>query len=384
MPSRMRGIAPALGAVLGLWGAAPAVAQPVPTFPNQTYATIGGRALQLDVYLPVGTGPFPCVVWVHGGGWQSGERFPPGPALQLLPRGIAVASVSYRLTSEAGQWGGEPVTFPAQIHDVKGAIRFLRANAAAYQLNPARFGAWGSSAGGHLVALAGTSGNDPSLEGTVGGNLDQSSALQAIGDYFGPTDIININLDVTTPPGSTINHDAFNSPESKLVGWDDPGQGIGDIRANLANPAAPYPALVALCNQVNSITFVDPADPPFYIAHGTADTSVPIMQSTRLSNALGAAGVFRDYRQIAGAGHGGLGQATDTGAVNFFAHFLLPPVCLGDHDHNGSIGLGDIAPVVQHWGTSVPPGTLGDSNGDGFVGLADIAFVVEHWGELCV
>ena len=90
------------------------------------------------------------------------------------------------------------------------------------------------------------------LEGTSGGNAAFSSRVQATVNYFGPTDIININLDVTTPPGSTLNHDAPTSPESKLVGWDAPGQGIGDIRANLSNPAAPYPALGAWLERVRA------------------------------------------------------------------------------------------------------------------------------------
>lgn len=385
----MRNLTMGCSMLLLLLAATLAAAQPTATFPAQTYAVVGGRAIQLDVYLPTGSVPpggFPCVLWIHGGGWSGGTRAQIGPTAQLLQRGIAVASIDYRLTSQAALFGGEPVIFPAQIHDVKGAIRFLRANAATLNLNPARFGAWGSSAGGHLAALAGTSGNDPTLEGTVGGNLDQSSVLQAIGDYFGPTDILNINLDVTTPPGSGIDHDAPASPESRLVGWDDlgpPAQGIGDIRANLSNPNPPYPALVALCQQVNPITFVDPTDPPFFIGHGTNDTSVPIMQSTRLANALGAAGVFRDYRQVAGAGHGALGATTDTAAINFFVSRLLPPACAGDADGDGTVGLADLAVVIANWGRPGAPGQFGDINGDGARGLDDLAIVINSWSSAC-
>ncbi len=307
--------------------AAPAYAQV--TFPNLTYATLDGHPLQLDLYLPAGTGPFPIVLWIHGGGWSGGDKALGAghPALKLVPRGIAVASINYRLTSQAGQWGSFPVTFPAQVHDVKGAVRWLRANAALFSLNPAQFGSWGASAGGHLSALLGTSGGAAVLEGTVGGNPTQSSSVQASADYFGPTDIITINLDVTTPPGSVINHDAATSPESRLIGFDQPGQGIGVLRANLANPAAPFPAMVALATEANPITFVDPSDPPFYIGHGTADTSVPMMQSTRLRNALVAAGVPHTYTQVTGAGHGDLGAATDDAVVCFFVTRFFGTTC---------------------------------------------------------
>src|SRR5262249_35630047 len=160
------------------------------TYPGLAYATVGGRDLLLDLYLPsAGPGPFPVVVWIHGGAWLTGSRFPAPNAAQLTSLGFAVASVDYRLTSQAGQWGAEPVIFPAQIHDVKGAVRWLRANAATYNLDPARFGCWGSSAGGHLAALLATSGDVPALEGTVGGNAGFSSAVQACADFFGPTDL---------------------------------------------------------------------------------------------------------------------------------------------------------------------------------------------------
>ncbi len=300
------------------------------TFPNLTYATLDGHPLMLDLYMPTtGTGPFPLVVWIHGGGWSGGERTlgAGSTALKLLPQGIAVASIDYRLTSQAGQWGSFPVIFPAQINDVKGAIRWLRANAATFNLDPARFGTWGSSAGGHLSALAGTSGGVAALEGATGGNLAFSSRVQAAADYFGPTDIIVINLDTTNPPGSVINHDAPTSPESRLIGFDQPNQGMGVLRANLGNPNPPFPAFVTLAQQVNPITWVDPTDPPMFIGHGTADTSVPIMQSTRLHNALTTAGVPHTYTQVPGAVHGFLGSNTDDAAVCYFKGRFFGTTC---------------------------------------------------------
>ncbi len=317
-----------LGAVAASALVCPAFGQA--TFPNLTYATLDGQPLQLDIYLPPsGPGPFPLVVWIHGGGWSGGERTlgTGATALKLLPKGIAVASIDYRLTSQAGQWGSFPVTFPAQINDVKGAIRWLRANAAAFNIDPSRIGSWGSSAGGHLSALAATSGGVAALEGTTGGNLGFSSRVQAAADYFGPTDIIVINLDTTTPPGSTINHDAPSSPESRLIGFDLPNQGMGVLRANLGNPNPPFPAFVALAQQVNPITWADATDPPMFIGHGTADTSVPIMQSTRLNIALANAGVPRTYTQVPGAVHGFLGSNTDDAAVCFFTGRFFGTTC---------------------------------------------------------
>ncbi|MFN7550100.1 MAG: prolyl oligopeptidase family serine peptidase [Pseudomonadota bacterium] len=322
---------PALRAVLLLVGVALAgagVAQSAPTHRDVTYATVGGRALQLDLYLPaVRTSPRPTLIWVHGGGWQSGSRSPPPAfATALVDRGIAVASISYRLTSQAGGFGSEGVTFPAQIHDVRAAIRFLRATAATYALDPARFGAWGSSAGGHLVALAGTSGNDPALEGTIGGNLRHSSRLQAVVDYYGPTDLLNMGLDEAPAPGRPARHDLPTSPESLLVGFSAADEGLGVLRANEANPLAPYPVWRTLAVQANPITWVDAVDPPFFIAHGTADGTVPPRQSERLRDALRAAGASPVHVAIDGAGHGGFPAAVQQQAQDFLVARLTAPV----------------------------------------------------------
>lgn len=334
----------------------------------------GTVPLFIDIYIPPGgSGPFPVLVWIHGGGWSGGTHNNPPPAAQLLlMRGIAIASISYRLSGEA--------IFPAQIHDVKGAVRFIRANAQTYNFNPARVGSWGSSAGGHLSALLGMSGGVAPLEGVSGGNLGYSSRVQACVDYFGPTDILHMNPDVTTPPGSTLDHDSPGSPESHLVGWDDPGQGIGNIRANLSNPAAPYPALVTMCNQVNPVTWVTPDDPPTFIGHGMADTLVPLNQSTRLAIALQTAGLAHEYRQIAGAGHGSLGASTDQAVVAFLASILLAQNLPGDLNCDGSVGVSDIGAFVlaltnpAGYAAQFPNCSINnaDLNQDGTVSVADI------------
>ncbi len=270
------------------------------------YAVVHGVSLKLDMYLPAETpdSPQPLIVWVHGGAWRGGNKqSAKGIANLLINRGYIVASVRYRLSQEA--------IFPAQIHDVKGAIRWLRAHASTYNIDPARIGAWGPSAGGHLVALLGTSadlfrhrvGNTAmDLEGEVGGNTQYSSTVQAVCDYFGPTDFLRMN---DFP--SDIDHDAAESPESMLI-----GATIQDHQdlSQLANP----------------ITYISPNDPPFLIVHGTADPLVAFNQSELLYGEL-----RRQYRKskevsfipIAGGGHGGFKVPELPGkVVEFFDRHL--------------------------------------------------------------
>jgi acetyl esterase/lipase len=304
-------------------------AQVTPTHPGLVYATVGGTPLHLDLYLPaVGSGPFPTVVWIHGGGWSGGTYTTvPADAPALLARGIAVASVEYRLTSQAGQFGSEPVTFPAQIEDVKGAVRWLRAHASTYGLDPARMGSHGASAGAHLSALLATSGGASAIEGTVGGNPGFSSAVQAAADVFGPTALLYMDLDVTTPPGSTIVHDDPSSPESHLIGFDGPGEGIGVLRANISNPSAPFPFFASLVTQADPIHWVDTNDPPMFIAHGTADSTVPMNQSRRLADALRAAGVPVTFHAHIGGVHGNVGgNGTVQAIADFFAQEFFGPL----------------------------------------------------------
>ncbi len=257
--------------------------------------------LQLDLYLPDNFAPpYPVVVWVHGGGWMSGNRRAVGRANLLCPEGIAVAGIDYRF-SDVAQW-------PAQIHDCKGAIRWLRANAGTYGLDPDRIGAWGSSSGGHLVACLGTMGGvgeirignrDVDLEGTTGGNLEFSSRLQAVADWFGPTDFVHMR----ELPSS--NHDGEGSAESLLVG--------GPIQEN-----------PDLCVAANSIPFVTPDDPPFLIMHGTSDPVVPYAQSEWLARALRLeGGVDVTFFPVQGAGHGGTAfEENDNLVVEHFVRWL--------------------------------------------------------------
>jgi len=237
-----------------------------------TYATVGDRKLPLDLYLPGSMDkPVPLVIWIHGGGWRGGSKDDPGRALPLLQRGYAVASVEYRLSGEA--------IFPAAIEDCKAAVSFLRLNAVEYSLDPERFGVWGSSAGGHLVALLGTT-NDVTDFDTHEVTKKAPATVQAVCDWFGPTDFLRMN----DFPGR-IDHDSPNSPESRFIG--------GPIQQNKEKVA-----------KANPITYVSESDPPILIMHGEVDQAVPYNQSELLYAALQKAGVESTLYKVEKGDHG--------------------------------------------------------------------------------
>lgn len=252
-------------------------AQPRPTVADVVYAETPQKDLLLDLYLPDKRDhPVPVILSIHGGGWRRGGKENPRRALTALPLGFAVASITYRLSSDA--------IFPAQVHDAKAAVRWLRANADRYGLDSERIVAIGGSAGGHLAALLGTSGGVSELEGDVG-VVSESSEVQVVIDLYGPTDFLKMDK-----AGSKMRHDSPDSPESKLIG--------GAIQNNKAKTRA-----------ANPIAYVTPDDPPFLIIHGDADESVPVDQSRLLVAALRDAGVSVEYHEIVGAGHGLKGVA---------------------------------------------------------------------------
>ena len=226
----------------------------------------------LDLYLPEkGDMSLPLIIWIHGGAWLGGSKDSRSPALSFTTNGYAVAHVGYRLSPEA--------KFPAQIHDCKAAVRWLRANAMKYNLDPNKFAAWGASAGGHLVALLGTSGGVAELEGNDN-DLKESSRVQAVVDWFGPTDLLRMG-----DAASDVRHNAPDSPESKLIG--------GPILENNDKAAKASPT-----------TYVTKEAPPFLIMHGDHDRDVPFNQSELLYAALNKAGVDVTFVPMKGAGHG--------------------------------------------------------------------------------
>jgi len=246
------------------------------------YAALTGyRPLRLDLYLPpVTRRPAPVVVWIHGGAFMHGDRTALPPLLaqeRLFTRlplaGFAVASVEYRLSSEA--------CFPAQLEDIQAAIRWLRARHDELGIDPARVAVWGESAGGHLAAFAGVAGETQGRDQAVA-FAGQPTDVMAVVDWYGPTDFAA--MDRQAPADSMMCHDDPDSPESRLLGA----------------PVQERPDLVARADPCRRAT----ADaPPFLIMHGTLDRWVPFGQSELLATRLRDVGVTVDFRPIADADH---------------------------------------------------------------------------------
>ncbi|MBI5692001.1 MAG: alpha/beta hydrolase [Verrucomicrobia bacterium] len=253
------------------------------------YVENGHERQALDLYLPkTAPRPLPVIVWVHGGGWQNGSKANALPVRHgLLAKGYAVASLGYRLTDAAA--------FPAQIQDVKAGIRWLRAHASEYGLDPNRLVAWGSSAGGHLVAMLGTAGDVASFD--VGPHPGVSSRVQGVIDFFGPSDLARF---VRTPGYES--HGRPGSPEAKLIG--------GTVAEKSAEAAAASP-----------VTYVTRDDAPFLILHGSADPTVPVNQSEVLHAALVKVGVPSELHVLPGAKHGGP-EFSSPEAVGWVEQFL--------------------------------------------------------------
>ena len=259
--------------------------------PDVVYGKGGGKDLKLDILRPkqAPAGPMPVVVYIHGGAWKAGSKSGMPPLCnRLAQQGYFCASVEYRFSQEA--------VFPAQIEDCKCAIRFLRAHAKEYKINPDRIGVWGHSAGGHLVALLGTAGDAKDLEGT-GGWQDQSSRVQCVIDCFGPTDF------TVVPKGLEGVKEQMSSPVTQLIG--------GPIPENMEKAAKASP-----------ITYVTKDDPPILIMHGDQDPTVPLDQSQRFYEALKKAGVDATLHVVKGAGHGFRGQEIDDVTAAFFDKHL--------------------------------------------------------------
>lgn len=236
------------------------------------YAQVNEQRLELDLYRPARVEKPPLVVWVHGGAWRSGSRRQV-PLVDLVQHGYALASVDYRLSTIA--------PFPAQVHDLKAAIRYLRGTAGRHGIAAERIAIAGSSAGGHLALLVGVTAGVPELEGDVGEHRDQSSAVQAVVDFFGPTNLTTI-LAQSTPHGLSVRVPALKL----LLG------GMPDERPELARLASP-------------VLHLDRHDPPLCVYHGDQDPQVPIQQSQELVAACHKVGVDVRYEVVPGGAHGG-------------------------------------------------------------------------------
>ncbi len=244
---------------------------PEPDYGNIVFATVGDKNLALDIYLPDGVENPPLLVWVHGGAWRSGSRLEVPPV--FVDGGFAVASVDYRLSVET--------QFPAQVHDIKAAIRFLRANGDKYGFSTNHMAISGSSAGAHLATLVGVTNSHAELEGTVGNYLDMSSDVQAIVSYFGASNLTSI-LGQSTPHGLGVRKPALDL----FIG------GQPDVVTDVARLASP-------------VFHVDAGDPPLLLLHGDQDPQMPINQSHELVGIYKQYGLDVRFDVVHGAAHGG-------------------------------------------------------------------------------
>lgn len=257
-------------AMLCLCATLPAVAA---SMNDIVYAAVDGKPLKLDLYLPSQPNP-PLVVYVHGGAWRSGDKGSGTAfATRLAAEGFAVASLDFRQSTDA--------PFPANIHDLKAGIRFLRANAKKYGYSAERIAITGESSGAHLAVLAGLTNGNAELEGKVGDFLTTSSSVQTIVSYFAATDLTTI-LSQSTPFGLSV-----REPALKLLLGDLPDQ-----KVELAKLASP-------------VFHVDARSPPLYILHGDRDPQMPVNQALQLWGVYKDKGLDVTFDPVHGAPHGG-------------------------------------------------------------------------------
>jgi acetyl esterase/lipase len=241
---------------------------------SYAYATVGGTTLGMDLHRAPQAGA-PLVLYVHGGGWRSGNRADAG-ATRLAPlaaRGVTVASVDYRLVPDA--------TFPEQLHDLKGAVRWLRSHGPSLGVPTERLGVWGASAGAYLGSLLALTAGDE-FEGAVGGNLEQASGVQAVVHWFGQSDLL--------VSGSRSDIEARLLPFAFEAGL----LGVGAV-ADAADRA----------RVLSLLARVSPQAPPFLIAHGDRDHVVAPSEGEALHHALSRAGAESQFMLLGGAGHEG-------------------------------------------------------------------------------
>lgn len=237
----------------------------------------GDRDLKMHIIKPkkASEEPMPVVVFIFGGAWRTGNKDSGIKPLSILAqKGYFCVSIEYRFSQEA--------IFPAQLEDCKCAIRFLRSKAGEYHINPDKIGVWGMSSGAYLAAMLGTTGDVKDFDGK-GGAPDFSSKVNAVVDWFGPTDFTKMDA-----AGSKMKHDPADSPESRLIG--------GPIQENKDK-----------CAKASPLTYVTSDDPPFLIMHGDRDPVVPINQSELLVAALKKAEVKCVFKPVPGGQHGFVG-----------------------------------------------------------------------------
>ena len=248
-----------------------AQAQPITQHTDIVYATVGSKQLALDLHMPAGVDHPPLMVWVHGGRWVLGDKAE--VPMVFVAAGIATASIDFRQSDEA--------RFPAMVHDIKAAIRFLRAKTSEYGYSAERVAIGGTSSGAHLAALVGTTNGHSVLEGTVGDHLDQSSDVHAILSYYGASNLTTI-LAQSTPEGLDVRVPALEA----LLG------ALPDKTHELARLASP-------------VAHVNQSAPPLLLFHGDQDPQTPVDQSYELEATYKSRGLDVHFDVLHGAAHGG-------------------------------------------------------------------------------
>ncbi len=270
-----------------------------PDFKDVDYVGDGDLKHLLDVYIPDGiTKPAKTVVYIHGGAWAKGSKDSPfGFCSELFKANYVIVSINYRLSQDS--------IFPAQIYDCKTAIRFIKTHAREYMIDTCNIGVTGTSAGGHLVALLGTSNGVKSLEGLHLGSTKVSSNVHAVADFYGPTNFLEMDGYIPAFCEDPQIHSAPKSRESNLLGcW-----------------IQECPEKVAMANP---ITYIDGNEPPFSIHHGDADCTVSCHQSVLLQAALIANGQDSELTVYPGAGHGGfVDETVKKNVLKFFNKALV-------------------------------------------------------------
>ncbi len=257
---------------------------PVEVERDVVFGTGGGRDLKLDLARPRGDGPFPAVVCLHGGGWVGGDRHQMEQTIKVLAaHGYVALTPDYRVAPH------DP--FPAAVEDCKAAVRWLRANASRLHVDPNKVGALGFSAGGHLASLLGVTVNSDGLEGG-GGNAGESSRVQAVVSFFGPTDLARDDWDRETVEGNLV----------PFLG------GKPAERPDAYRKASP-------------LTYVRKESPPFLFVHGTEDKVVPPAQSQDMAEKLRAAGAAARVVLLEGEGHGPRGDKLRTAIAEMMVFF---------------------------------------------------------------
>lgn len=260
------------------------------------YAGSDNPRQMLDLVLPespTSKDPLPVIAFIHGGGWRKGSRASGIAKIAPFVRSgrFAGVTIGYRLSDE--------VKWPAQIHDCKAAIRWIRANAAEHNFDPDLICVFGTSAGGHLVAMLGVTGDVQELEGDLGHHTDKSSRVAGVIDFFGPANFLSMN----DAPGK-MDHDAPDSPESLLIG--------APIQEHREKTLAACP-----------VSYVTSDDAPILIMHGSKDPLVPYEQSVEFEKLLREAGVSVTLVKVVDAGHGFTGDGVTSRVRQFVDHVLL-------------------------------------------------------------